>query len=111
MKWLLVLTSIVAAIGTAAPAFPDSNDDQFLAELRAAGITYRDPDRAIVAAKSVCQLAGQRMTTTQIVTELQNRNPAFRGTGAAAFTALAAAAYCPKYLTGERRAPAPSGGG
>lgn len=109
MRLLLTLTSPIAMIGIAVPAYADDNDQQFLAELRQSGITYQDPDRAITAAKSVCQLVDEGKSDAEIVTELQSRNPAFQGMGAAKFTTLAAAHYCPKYLTGEGRPPKTGG--
>lgn len=113
-RLLLMLTTIVAAIAMAAPAYADpdpapDNDASFLSELKAAGITFQDPAAAISAAKDVCQLADQGTSDHDIVNNLQLRNPGFVGTGAAKFTALAAASYCPKYLTGEDRPPKPPG--
>jgi hypothetical protein len=43
------------------------------------------------------------------VTQLRNQNPAFQGASAAKFTYLAAAHYCPKYVTGDDRGPKPQG--
>jgi hypothetical protein len=107
MKLLLAVASVVVMIGIAAPAYADdgdggdiSNDKAFLAELRQAGLTYQDPDNAVTAAKSVCQLVDDGKSVAEIITELRNRNPSFQGTGAAKFTALAAAHYCPEYMTG-----------
>jgi hypothetical protein len=120
MRLLLALASVAVMIGIAAPAYADddggggggvNNDQDFLAELRQAGINYQDPAAAISAAKSVCQAVDDGSSDAEIVTELRNRNPAFQGTGAAKFTTLAAAHYCPKYLTGEGRPPQPGGGG
>ena len=94
-------------IGVAAPAYADdgdggdiSNDKDFLAELRQVGLTYQDPDNAVAAAKSVCQLVDDGKSATEIITELRNRNPSFQGAAAAKFTALAAAHYCPEYMSG-----------
>ncbi|MGF2946210.1 DUF732 domain-containing protein [Mycobacterium sp. Lab-001] len=102
MKFLLPLTCVAAAIGIAAPAHADVNNDQdFLTQLRNADITYKDPDLAIGAAKSVCSLLDEGKSAAEIVTELRNRNPEFQGAGAAKFTTLSAAHYCPKYLTGS----------
>jgi hypothetical protein len=104
MKLSLTVASAVVMIGIAAPAYADdddiSNDKNFLAELRQAGLTYQDPDNAVAAAKSVCQLVGDGKSVAEIITELRNRNPSFQGTGAAKFTALAASYYCPEYMTG-----------
>lgn len=102
MNYLLPLTCVAAAIGIAAPAHADiDNDQDFLTQLRAADITYKNPDLAISAAKSVCSLLDDGKSAAEIVTELRNRNPEFQGAGAAKFTALSAAHYCPNYLTGS----------
>ncbi len=113
-RLLLMLITIVTAIAMAAPAYADpdpapDNDASFLAELKAAGITFQDPAAAISAAKDVCQLVDKGSSAQEIVDNLQQRNPGFVGHGAAKFTALAAASYCPKYLTGEGRPPKPPG--
>jgi hypothetical protein len=109
---LLMLITVVTTIAIAAPAYADPASDEdanFLTQLKAEGITFQDPGAAISAAKDVCALVDQGTPDTDIVKNLQLRNPGFVGTGAAEFTALAAASYCPKYLTGEDRPPKPPG--
>ncbi|OBB63666.1 DUF732 domain-containing protein [Mycobacterium sp. 852014-50255_SCH5639931] len=109
MRFLLVLTS-VAAIGLAAPAYADiDNDQDFLKDLRDAGITYQDGGNAVTIAKSVCDLLDNGQSSAEVVTQLRNQNPAFQGASAAKFTYLASAHYCPKYITGEDRGPKPEG--
>ena len=98
MKFLLTLTSLAAMIGMAAPAYADSSDDQFLASLHAAGITYPDPDRAIAAGKSVCKMADEGKQMVDVVSTIQSLNPGLHGDNAARFTAIAANVYCPKAL-------------
>jgi Protein of unknown function (DUF732) len=115
MKLVLAVASAVVMIGIAAPAYADdgdggdvgtgdagdiSNDKAFLAELQQVGVTYQDPNKAVAAAKSVCQLVDDGKSVSEIITELRNRNQSFQGTSAAKFTALAAAHYCPEYMTG-----------
>ena len=115
MRLVLAVASAVVMIGIAAPAYADegdggdissedggdiSNDKAFLAELQQVGLTYQDPDKAVAAAKSVCQLVDDGKSVSEIITELRNRNQSFQGTSAAKFTALAAAHYCPQYMTG-----------
>jgi len=107
MKFLLAAASAVVMMGIAAPAYADDgdggdigNDKDFLAELRQVGVTYQDPDNAVAAAKSVCQLVDDGNSVAEILTELRSRNPSFQGTSAAKFTALAAAHYCPEYMSG-----------
>jgi hypothetical protein len=115
MTRLLMLISAVTTLTLAAPANADpasdasANDAQFLSELKAAGITFQDPAAAISVAKDVCALVDKGTPDTDIVNNLQLRNPGFVGNGAAKFTTLAAASYCPKYLTGEGRPPKPKG--
>lgn len=108
MKFALPLACAAAAIGMAAPAHADGNDQTFLAQLRAAGITYQNPALAVNAGHSVCQLLDEGKSAQEISKELDDRNPSFQGTGAASFTTISAAAYCPKYLTGEGRGPNPA---
>ena len=114
MRLVLLLASVAAAIGTAAPAYadPDSKDQAFLNALSQAGLTYLNSDRAITAGKQVCSLADGGMTGEEIVKNLQDRNPGFQGQGAAKFAAIAASAYCPEKLTQtEDQGPAPKPSG
>jgi Protein of unknown function (DUF732) len=112
MKRLLMLLG-VAVMGTiATPAYADPASDKdadFLKQLTVAGLTYQDPAVAITVAKDVCDLVDKGTPDTDIVKNLQLRNPQFTGTGAAKFTLIAAGEYCPKYLTGEGRPPKPPG--
>jgi len=107
-----MLSSVAVLVGVAGPAYADPQSDldaQFLSQLKAAGLTYQDPAAAITVAKDVCGLVDKGTPDTEIVNNLKLRNPGFTGNGAAKFTALASASYCPKYLTGEGRPPKPSG--
>jgi hypothetical protein len=101
MRLLLALTSLAAVIGMAAPAHADSNDDEFLASLRAAGITYQDPGRAIAAGKSVCKSVDGGKRMADVVKDVQNLNPGLHWDNAARFTAIAANVYCPQALGGS----------
>ncbi|MGO9925336.1 MAG: DUF732 domain-containing protein [Mycobacterium sp.] len=113
MRLALLLASAAVVIGTAVPAHADidGKDQSFLNALGQAGLTYLNPDRAIAAAKDVCDLANGGMTGEEIVKNLQDRNPGFQGQGAAKFTAIAASAYCPEQLTPQGQGSAPKGGG
>jgi hypothetical protein len=94
-----MLTTFAAMIGVAAPAYADSNDDQFLASLQAAGITFQNPDRVVAAGKLVCQLADQGKQMADVVNTIQSANPGLHGDNAARFTAIAANVYCPNRLS------------
>ncbi|OIN82627.1 DUF732 domain-containing protein [Mycobacterium malmoense] len=108
MRPVLLLASVAVAIGTAAPAHADidGKDQAFLTTLSQAGLTYMNPDRAVAAGKTVCNLADGGMTGEEIVKNLQDRNPGFEGQGAAKFAAIAVSAYCPEKLNGEGQGPA-----
>ena len=89
-------------IGMAAPAHADSIDDQFLAALGPAGITYPNPEKAIAAGKSVCTMAGdQSMRMANVVIAIHNSNPGLQWDKAAAFTRIAANTYCPDQSTDD----------
>ncbi|SPM37360.1 hypothetical protein MRAB57_5207 [Mycobacterium rhizamassiliense] len=114
-----MLLSVATAIALAGPAHADPTtsatptpdpavDADFLAQLRQAGLNFQDPAAAISAAKTVCELVDSGEQDTNIVNNLQLRNPGFSGNGAARFTMIAANSYCPKYLTGEGRGPQPA---
>jgi hypothetical protein len=121
MRFKTILISVTAVVAMAAPAYADPDTDagtdkgtsaadtDFLNQLKQAGLTYQDPAKAISAAKTVCQLVDDGTPDTDIVNNLQLRNPGFTGNGAAKFTTIAAGEYCPKYLTGEGRGPKPEG--
>jgi hypothetical protein len=101
-KLLAVLTSVAAIITTAMPARADTGTDTatgadaaFLKTLDKEGITYQSPDRAIAAAKKICELAGTGVTQLEILKDIRERNPGFTLDGAAKFTDAAASAYCP----------------
>lgn len=99
MKRLLLLASIAAAIGLAAPAQAESgNDAGFLAALDQAGITTRGANQAIAAGRAVCQLMDQGLSPMDTVGAVQSTNPGFNPEHAARFAVAAASAYCPEHL-------------
>ena len=109
MKRLLMLMSVATMMATAAPAYADprssDNDADFLKQLTAAGLTYQDPDAAIAVAKDVCDLVDKGTPDTDIVKNLQLRNPQFTGTGAAKFTSNRGRGILPQIP--DRRGSAP----
>ena len=112
MRRLLILTSAAAMIGMAAPAYADPQSDadaDFISQLKAAGLTDKDPAAAIAVAKDMCSLVDKGTPDTEIESNLVSRNPGLTAHGAAEFMTLAAGEYCPKYLTGQGRPPKPPG--
>ena len=100
MKLLVSLASLAAMIGTAVPAYADSVGDTFLATLRAAGISFPDPERAVAAGKWICGAVHGGNPMADVVKTVQTENPGLHGDNAARFTAIAANVYCPTTLAG-----------
>ncbi|MBI2699426.1 MAG: DUF732 domain-containing protein [Mycobacterium sp.] len=99
MRILACMVAAAVAIGVAAPAHADANQDQaFLVSLGAAGLTYKDPQSAIAAGKTVCDMANQGKTGVEVVKVLQDANPSLSQMNAARFTAISAGVYCPAQL-------------
>jgi hypothetical protein len=90
---------IVLAVGLAAPAYADSTDDAFIANLSTSGMDYGAPEKAIQVAKAVvCGTLRNNPNTsnadlTAKVTNATNWPPL----NAAYFTGAAIQAYCPQY--------------
>jgi hypothetical protein len=98
MKPLLLLASAAAAVGLAAPAHADANDDNFIASLKAVGVTFQDPARVISAGRWICQAAGQGQQMAEIVKTVEAQNPGLSSDNSAKFTAIAANIYCPNAI-------------
>jgi Protein of unknown function (DUF732) len=98
MKVLPFLAGVAALIGLAAPAYADPGDDAFLAALTKAGISYKNPDKAIKAGQKVCDLASSGTSQLDIVRDIRDLNPAFTMATAAKFAQAAASVYCPNLL-------------
>jgi hypothetical protein len=98
VKLRVVAAGLLVAVGMAAPAHADGVDDTFLATVKAAGITFADPGKAIAAARWVCSQSGQGKQMADLVKAIQTQNPGLSGDNAAKFTAIAANTYCPQAL-------------
>jgi hypothetical protein len=111
MKHLLILTSVAAMIGMAAPAYaddpPSGADADFIAQLKAAGLSDQDPGKAIAAAKDMCSLMDNGTPKTDIQNNLVSRNPGLTAQGASQFMTLAEGKYCSKYA-GQSQPAKPS---
>ncbi len=114
MKNLMMLVGVATATIVAAPAYADpptpaNKDADFVQQLRAAGLTYQDPAKAVTVAKGVCDLADKGTSQADIEKNLQSENPSFSGNGVRKFVLLSAAEYCPKYSPSQGGSPKPSG--
>ncbi|BAX91757.1 DUF732 domain-containing protein [Mycobacterium shigaense] len=97
---LLPALLIPAAIALAAPAQADldGDDGAFLNRLQKAGIAYNSPAQVVTSAKAVCALLSNGETAIEILKDLKDTNPGMTLDRAAAFTVIAANAYCPEHL-------------
>jgi hypothetical protein len=107
MRLLLVLAGFCAVIGLAAPAKADPDDD-FLAALQNAGITYKGGADAIGIGHRACQLMDQGNAEADVVKNMAQQNPGFGD--AAQFTRIAENVYCPQHNGGIVWQPLPQGG-
>lgn len=112
MKLILSLLGISTVIGFAPPACaePGATDQPeveeaatidngaFLESLRAAGITYTNPDQVISAGRAVCGLVDRGEPPLQVIFDLKTNNPGFTTDGASKFAAISAHSYCPHQL-------------
>jgi hypothetical protein len=100
MKRLLAALSFTAVVGLLVPvhAGADDVDDVFLASLNKAGINFRNPDQAIAAGHTVCQLLQSRKQGPEILAVLQSSNPGITPDGARTFMGISLNAYCPDRL-------------
>jgi uncharacterized protein DUF732 len=99
MKLLLTVTGFAAVIGMAVPAHADSTDDSFIASLNAAGITFSDADKAVGAAKWVCDKVNGGTDMSDVVKTLTSKNASLNPDKASKFAAIAANTYCPDAIS------------
>jgi hypothetical protein len=100
MRRLLSVLSLTAIVGLAVPghANGDDVDDAFLASLNKAGIIFRNPDQAITAGHTVCQLVKSGKQGPEVLAVLQSANPGITPDGARMFLGISLNAYCPDLL-------------
>nr|WP_293053360.1 DUF732 domain-containing protein [Mycobacterium sp.] len=95
--------ALAAAIALAAAAAADpaaGSDDDFLAALRQAGITYHTAPEAVAVGRAVCGLMDAGTPGVAAVRQVEKSNPGFTLVGAAKFAVIAADNYCPEHLDG-----------
>lgn len=115
MKCVLATVSIPAIVVATGSAHGDPEggssadvDASFLAALRAAGITYSDPGKAIKAGQTMCDFADQGKSGKPLIAILQKHNESLTTERAQQFIAIALRAYCPRNLE-EPKLPVPIG--
>jgi hypothetical protein len=91
--------AVVGAVGTAATAHADTNDNKFLTELKSEGITdHVSSAHAIEAGHVVCQKLDGGMTPTEVAYDVLNSStmPAYHS---GYFVGASINAYCPQYTS------------
>lgn len=92
MVWLL------GALGAAPAADADATDDAFLAALKAKGIKFESPDKALIAGHEVCDELDGGKTPAQVASTVQG-NSNLDGYHAGYFVGVSIRAYCPQYAS------------
>jgi len=98
---------MVLALGLAAPAYADSTDDAFIANLNSSGMNYGPPEKAIQVAKTVvCGTLNDNpnTSTADLIAKVTNATN-WPTNNAAYFTGSAIQAYCPQYGHGAPKKP------
>jgi hypothetical protein len=109
MRPPVVLASLAALTGLAAPAHADPEPDaSFLDALNNAGITYHNGPEAINIGRRVCQLMDQGHPERDVIKSMTQQNSGFTDDGATRFTQIAETVYCTQH-TGGAVAPPPPG--
>ncbi len=105
MRFLVVLASLVATVGSAVPAHAEPSstdpgpDGSFLSQLSQANITYTNGPAAVAAAHTVCNMMDSGQKEIDVIKQVMNLNPGFGLAGSTRFTAIASSVYCPDYLS------------
>lgn len=104
MRTVVVIFSVCAAIGLAAPAYADQDeangdDAGFLSDLQQAGIHYPSPAQAVTAGKSVCGCLNNGEPALELVHDVKIRNSGFTMEEASNFAMISAKYYCPQQLS------------
>lgn len=100
MRRLLSVLSLTVIVGLAvsAHASGDDADDAFLASLNKAGINFPNPDQAVTAGHTACEMAKSGKHGVEVLSLLQTANPGLSPNGARTFLGAALNAYCPDQL-------------
>ncbi len=79
-----------------ATAHADATDDAFIAAIRAKGIKFASPEKAIIAAHEVCTELDHGTIPPQVATIIQS-NSNLDGYRAGYFVGASIRAYCPEH--------------
>ena len=109
MRPRVVLASLAALIGLAAPAHADPDPDAgFLDALNNAGITYHNGPDAIAIGLRACQMMDQGRPEPDVIKSMTQQNSGFTDDAATKFTQIAESVYCPQHTEGAVAPPPPA---
>lgn len=83
---------LVAASISSTPA----QDDEYIQSLNDRGISFSNPNEAVLNGKTVCQNISAGSTVQAVVTDFQAANPTYAGV-ANAYVAISVRTYCPQF--------------
>lgn len=86
------------AVASAGMAGANTIDDAFIAQMKAAGVTFSSPQAAVRQGHQVCQELATGKTGTQIANEVLSQTN-LTSKQAAYFVVDATKAYCPEYAS------------
>jgi hypothetical protein len=100
MRRLRLVLGLTAMLGLAVPAHANADDvdDAYLASLGKAGITFPNPDQAVAAGHTVCQLVRNKKQGPEVLALIQSANPGMTPNGARQFLGISLNAYCPDLM-------------
>ena len=103
------IAMVVLAVGLAAPAYADTIDDAFMANLNSSGMDYGAPDKAIQIAKTVVcgTLSNNPQTSNADLVAKVTSATSWPAVNAAYFTGAAIQAYCPQFGSTTINTPPP----
>lgn len=90
---------MLVSVGLAAPAYADTTDDAFMANLSSTGVNYGSRDKAIELAKTVVcgALTDDHNTSNADLVSKVVTATSWTALNAAYFTGAAIQAYCPQF--------------
>ncbi|MBS9536226.1 DUF732 domain-containing protein [Mycobacterium sp. M1] len=80
---------------------PNPTDELFLTALNAAGLHYGQPEQAVKAGRTLCDLADNGKTDGEILAILMKHNDLLSNARANTFMDIAYQTYCPQYLASD----------
>ncbi|MGB8389086.1 DUF732 domain-containing protein [Mycobacterium sp.] len=89
---------LLGALGTAATAHADANDDAFVTALQAKDITFESREAAITSGRLVCHELDLGQSPEQVANDVLNSSH-LDGYHAGYFVGVSIRAYCPNYAS------------